>query len=194
MLPSPAEELEKWIKSGGLAERYAGLVEAEIHDSLTRRQRGENGSYMRRTNGNPVLAKDVFVPPHLVGQLVQHEFGIQLLLRRNVLQRFARIVQRFRIEGGTAVSAQVKETNGGKDDSRAEEKKSEAESSRLETIVDSEVVEKLEIRTPQKSEPMIEIRRKLSQDDSRRTTPERSWRGELDSKEEHAQGLEGEIT
>ena len=99
-LSSPAEELEKWIKSDGFAERYVGLVEGEIHDSLTRRQRGENGSYLRRSTNMLVMPKDIFVPPHLIGQMVQHELGTQLLARRNVLQRFARIIQRFRLEAG----------------------------------------------------------------------------------------------
>ena len=71
-----------------------------------------------------------------------------------------------------------------KDDAKSDEKKNDLESNRLETILDSEVTDKPEIRTPQKAEPIIEIRRKLSQDDSRRTTPERSWRGELDSRED----------
>ncbi|KAJ8687622.1 hypothetical protein QAD02_023416 [Eretmocerus hayati] len=211
LLPSATEELERWIKSGGLAERYAGLIECEIHDSLTRRQRGENGCYMRRSNGNPIQPKDVFVPPHLVGQLAQHEFGMQLLVRRNVLQRFARIVQRFRNESGAAATGVVGGSVGGgacatsgigsmRDETvsggRTDDRKSELDGSRLETIVDSEVVERQQspIRTPLKSgEPLVELRRKLSQDDSRRTTPERSWRGDLESREDHSHTVDDRI-
>lgn len=95
----PLEELEKWVKSGGYAETYVGLVETEIHDSLTRRQRNHHGNYIRRlTNMTFENPKDVFVPPHLIGQFVQHELGMQLLLRRNIIHKFARLVQRFRIE------------------------------------------------------------------------------------------------
>ncbi|XP_016844354.1 rapamycin-insensitive companion of mTOR [Nasonia vitripennis] len=195
-LPSAAEELERWIKPSGLAERYAGLVEGEIHDSLTRRQRGENGCYIRRSNGNPVMPKDVFVPPHMIGQLVQHDHGMQLLLRRNVLQRFARIVQRFRMECvSNGSGGQSREDRAAKEDGKVDEKKNDAEGgiSRLETILDSEIADKADMHTPLKCEPMVEVRRKLSQDDSRRTTPERSWRGELDMREEYACGLEGRI-
>ncbi|KOC64221.1 Rapamycin-insensitive companion of mTOR [Habropoda laboriosa] len=97
-LSSPAEELEKWINPGGFAERYVGLIEGEIHDSLTRRQRNETGSYYRRTSNVPMTPHNIFILPHLIGQLAQHDLGAQLLLRRNVIQRFARVVQRFRLE------------------------------------------------------------------------------------------------
>lgn len=96
----PSEELEKWIGPGGFAERYVGLVEGEIHDALTRRQRDETGSYQRRTTNIPMVPRDIFVPPHLIGQLAQHDLGMQLLLRRNVIQRFARVLQRFKLEFG----------------------------------------------------------------------------------------------
>lgn len=189
-LPSPAEELEKWIRPGGLAERYTGLVESEIHDSFTRRQRGENGCYMRRNSGNPITQKDVFVPPHLVGQLVQHEMGLQLLLKRNVLQRFARIVHRFWNECGNTAS-QGKDACGLREDCRYEERRNDMDFNRLETIMDSEGSERSEYYTPQTLEPFVEIRRKLSQDDSKRTTPEKNWRGDLDSHEEPLFNVEG---
>lgn len=98
-ISSPLEELDKWIKSDGYAEHYVGFVENEIHDSLTRRQRGENGNYMRRTSNTPMMPRDVFVPHHLIGQFVQHDLGLQILLRRNVLQQFAWVVQRFKVIG-----------------------------------------------------------------------------------------------
>lgn len=173
-----------------MAERYAGLVECQIHDALTRRQRGPNGSYQRRANGSPMLPRDVFVPPHLLGQLVRHELGLQLLLRRNVLQRFARTVQRFRIECGGGGGSSVGQQEGGCGSRGDEGRGSEGEcGGRLETIVDAEVAD-----GPQKPEqPIDEIRRKLSQDDSRRTTPERSWRGELDSRDESSYNIEGRL-
>lgn len=99
-LSAPAEELERWIGPGSFAERYVGLVESEIHDALTRRQRDETGSYQRRTSSSPIVLRDIFVPPHLIGQLAQHDLGMQLLLRRNVIQRFARVLQRFKLEFG----------------------------------------------------------------------------------------------
>ncbi|XP_043466868.1 rapamycin-insensitive companion of mTOR [Leptopilina heterotoma] len=193
-LSSPSEELEKWIKTGGFAERYVGLIEGEIHDSLTRRQRGENGSYMRRNTNIPISPRDAFIPPHLIGQLVQHELGLQLLMRRNVLQRFARVVQRFRYEYGvTEQEMSMKNMKSSRsiiEDSYLVSEESgtdeAAESTRLETIIDSEIMELSESQTPQKADSLVEIRRKLSLDESRRTTPERSWKGDLESREENS--------
>lgn len=143
---------------------------------------------MRRTSGSPIVQKDVFVPPHLIGQLVQHEMGLQLLSKRNVLQRFARIVHRFWNECGNTAS-QMKDPCSSREENKCEEKKNEVENSRLETILDSEGIEKSEYCTP--LEPHVEIRRKLSQDDSRRTTPERSWIGEFDPYEDNLFSIEG---
>ena len=47
----------------------------------------------------------------------------------------------------------------------------DTENNRLETIIDAEVMETVEIRTPRKND--LESGRKLSADDSARTTPER---------------------
>lgn len=200
-LSSPAEELEKWIKAGGFAERYVGLIEGEIHDCLTRRQRGENGSYLRRSTNTVILPRDVFILPHLIGQIVQHELGLQLLVRRNVLQRFARIVQRFRYESGTGeVEPSLKNMKGSRsilEDSYLVSEESgtdeTAESNRLETIIDSEVMELSETHTPQKTDSLVEIRRKLSLDESRRTTPERSWKGESEIRDDNSTSFEGRL-
>ncbi|XP_034935765.1 rapamycin-insensitive companion of mTOR [Chelonus insularis] len=189
-LPSPVEELEKWTKSDGFSDRYVGLIEGEIHDSLTRRQRSENGSYPRRSSNMVILPRDVFIPPHLIGQFVQHELGLQLLMRRNVFQRFARIIQRFRPDIGTtdteSYSKATKSSRSFIDDYHLVSEESGAEDvvesiTRLETIIDSEVMETNDCRTPRKTNSFLEIKRKLSVDDSQRTTPERSfYREDLD--------------
>ncbi|XP_015123532.1 rapamycin-insensitive companion of mTOR [Diachasma alloeum] len=170
-LPSPVEELERWVKPGGFAERYVGLIEGEIHDSFTRRQRGENGSYLRRQSSMLVLPRDVFIPPHLLGQLVQHELGMQLLTRRNVVQRLARTVQRFILDlAGTDTESNSKATKSSRSGFEETHFMSEEsgpeeapEPSRLETIIDAEVMET--------------VPRSLRQDslvnDSQRTTPEK---------------------
>ncbi|KAK0085804.1 hypothetical protein PV326_005791 [Microctonus aethiopoides] len=183
-LPSPVDELEKWIKPGGFAEHYVGIIEGDIHDSLTRRQRGENGHYLRRSTNMTVLPRDVFVPPHLMGQLVQHESGIQLLIKRNVLQRFARIIHRFNVDFTTidteSISKVTKNVRSFLDDTHFMSEESGTEdvvdtTSRLQTIIDAEVMETTECRTPRKAESFVEIRRKLSVDDSQRTTPEKNY-------------------
>ncbi|KAK1119626.1 hypothetical protein K0M31_013046 [Melipona bicolor] len=192
MLSSPAEELEKWISPGGFAERYVGLIEGEIHDSLTRRQRNETGSYHRRTSNVPMTPQNIFILPHLIGQLVQHDLGTQLLLRRNVIQRFIRVLQRFRLEFGSRDSesnSRCTKTNRSViDDTCAMSEESgtdeTVESNRLETIMDSEIMEGVDISYPQKVDSLIDIRRKTSLDDSRRTTLERSWKLEPDSRDD----------
>ncbi|KAH0550515.1 rapamycin-insensitive companion of mTOR [Cotesia glomerata] len=185
-LPSHVEELEKWIKPGGFAENYVQLIDGEIHDSLTRRQRDENGIYMRRSTNMVLMPRDIFIPSHLIGQLVQHESGIQLIMRRNVLQRFARIIQRFRtdISNVDTADSNPKVTKStprcAMDDAHFMSEESGIEdiaesTNRLETIIDSEVMEASECRTPRKADSFVEMRRKLSMDDSQRTTPERSY-------------------
>lgn len=190
-LATPVEELKKWIAPGGFAEKYVGLVESEIHDALTRRQRDENGSYQRRTTNMPMVPHDIFVPPHLIGQLAQHEVGMQLLISRNVIRYFARVLHRFKLEFGgvrdsesnnsrcirtsrLAATVAIATVATAADDTciMLEESSTDEtiECSRLETIPDSEIVE---LRT---DGSLIDIRRKTSADNSRHTTPERSWR------------------
>ncbi|XP_011330376.1 rapamycin-insensitive companion of mTOR isoform X2 [Ooceraea biroi] len=217
-LAAPSEELEKWIGPGGFAERYVGLIEEEIHDALTRRQRDETGSYQRRTTNIPMVPRDIFVPPHLIGQLAQHDLGIQLLLRRNVIQRFARVLQRFKLEFGgrdsesnsrctrasrlTAAAVTASSTTAEDAYVASEESGTEGEAveqySRLETILDAEIIEG-EIRGDApcqlRAESLMEIRRKTSVDDSRHTTPERSWRMETAdlSRDDYSMGPNGGI-
>ncbi|CAG2069414.1 unnamed protein product, partial [Timema podura] len=66
--------------------RYVRLVEGDIHDSFTLHQRGEDGRYSRRITNAKHSIRDVFVPPHLYGQLVQHDKGFQLLLKEGKLE------------------------------------------------------------------------------------------------------------
>ncbi|XP_076687227.1 rapamycin-insensitive companion of Tor [Andrena cerasifolii] len=201
-LSSPAEELEMWISPGGFAERYVGLIEGEIHDSLTRRQRDETGCYQRRTTNVPMTPHNIFILPHLIGQLAQHDLGMQLLLRRNVIQRFARVVQRFRMEAGCRDSESnsrcTKTNRSVVDDAYAMSEESGTDetlelNNRLETIMDSEGVEPTDVYGTQKVDSLVEIRRKASLDDSRRTTPERSWRLEAESREEQVASLSKRI-
>ncbi|XP_015189227.1 PREDICTED: rapamycin-insensitive companion of mTOR [Polistes dominula] len=200
-LPSPSEELEKWIGPGGFAERYVGLVEGEIHDSLTRRQRNENGSYHRRTTNELITPRNIFILPHFIGQIVRHDYGMQLLLRRNVIQHYARIIQRFKIDLGSRDSESnsrcTKSSRLIMDDTytMSEESCIEefAEPNRLETIVDAETIELSDLSTPPKGEYLIEIRRKTSLNDSRRTTPDKSWRSDLEIRDDQSINLEKQI-
>lgn len=59
--------------------RYVRFVEGEIHDAMSLHQRGEDGLYNRRVSSAKHLVKDVFVPPHLYGQLSKLPQGCKLL-------------------------------------------------------------------------------------------------------------------
>ncbi|XP_034242434.1 rapamycin-insensitive companion of mTOR [Thrips palmi] len=59
--------------------RYVRFLEGEIHDSLSLHQRGEDGLYSRRVSSAKHTVKDVFVPPHLYGQLSQLSQGCKIL-------------------------------------------------------------------------------------------------------------------
>lgn len=156
-LPSPTEELDKWLKKNGFAERYVGFIEGEINDSFTRRQRGENGSYLRRQSSMLILPKDVFVLPHIFGQFVQHEHGLQLLRRKNIIPSMKEIIQSFMMDfggGDNHCNNDLKfKSKINNDDSyvMSEESGNEeittTESNRLETIIDSEIMETNKLTT-----------------------------------------------
>ncbi|KAF7987507.1 hypothetical protein HCN44_003269 [Aphidius gifuensis] len=145
-LPSPLEEFDKWIKPGGFNETYVHFIEGIIHDSFTCRQKSDNGQYIRRKSNKLILPKDVFIPPHIFGQFVKHEHGLQIITRKNIIQILKRFVQRFSIDYGGAC--------GGNDDNNTfinkpfiddtyimSEESGNEESNRLETIIDNETIE-----------------------------------------------------
>ncbi|XP_069677672.1 rapamycin-insensitive companion of mTOR isoform X2 [Periplaneta americana] len=83
-------QLERWATNYNY--RYVRLVEGDIHDSLTLHQRGEDGRYSRRVTSAKHSVRDVYIPPHLYGQLVQHEKGFQLLVKEGKLQNLFQCV------------------------------------------------------------------------------------------------------
>lgn len=207
-LPSPAEELEKWTNSGGFSERYVGLIDREIHDSLTRRQREENGTYHRRSSNSFPETHDVFVPPHLIGQLVQHNLGVELLVRRNVLHRFVNIILRFRMEFEPLKPDSNSKSNRGSrlflEDGHLLSMESGTddflEPSRLETIIDSEDMELGEMpwRTsspykPWQTESLVEPKRKSSFNDMHQATPEKSWKGDTENRDDRTSDIDSKI-
>lgn len=65
-----------------LANRYVELVEVLVRDSVSTLRRGEDGKYPERASRNQEQSKfiDIYVPPHLYGQLVQHKEGLCALV------------------------------------------------------------------------------------------------------------------
>lgn len=66
--------------------RYVKIIEGDTADVLTLHQRGEDGRYDKRTSSiRAASRKDLFLPPHLYGQLSKHSAGFQMLLNNGSL-------------------------------------------------------------------------------------------------------------
>ncbi|XP_030749931.1 rapamycin-insensitive companion of mTOR [Sitophilus oryzae] len=77
--------------------RYVKLVEGDISDSLTLHQRNEDGKYDRRVSGatgSRTNRKDIFLPPHLYGQLNEHSEGFQLLIATGSINSMIELIQK----------------------------------------------------------------------------------------------------
>lgn len=84
-------ELENWEKRYNY--RYVGLIEGDLHDSVTLHQRNEDGKYTRRLTNAKHKWKDVFIYPHLYGELSQHEKGFQALIQNGHIFKMMQCVQ-----------------------------------------------------------------------------------------------------
>lgn len=63
------------------------IIEGDTADVLTLHQRGEDGRYDKRTSSvRTASRKDLFLPPHLYGQLSRHQSGVQMLLDHSSLE------------------------------------------------------------------------------------------------------------
>lgn len=86
-------EISRWADN--FIYRYVHLVEAEILDSLTLHQRSEDGRYDRRHSSQarwPGVKRDIYIPPHLYGQLAQHEQGYSALVEAACLPSLVTLV------------------------------------------------------------------------------------------------------
>ena len=61
---------------------YVELAEVLVRDSVSTLKRGEDGKYPERSSRLQEQSRfvDIYVPPHLYGQLAQHKPGLDLLL------------------------------------------------------------------------------------------------------------------
>ncbi|KAM7287109.1 rapamycin-insensitive companion of mTOR isoform X2 [Ixodes scapularis] len=78
-------ELSKWDEVNHL--RYVKIVEDVINQAVTWHQRGEDGTYGRRSSNTRLKVQDVFAPVHLYGQLVQHLQGLSYLQQHGSLRQ-----------------------------------------------------------------------------------------------------------
>ncbi|KAI4461162.1 cytosolic regulator pianissimo [Holotrichia oblita] len=85
-------EIVRWDK--GLNFRYVKMVEGEISDALTLHQRGEDGRYDKRSSSiRSTTRKEIFLPPHIYGQLSKHEEGFQMLLDHGSIDKFLQHIE-----------------------------------------------------------------------------------------------------
>lgn len=71
------------------------MIEGDTADVLTLHQRGEDGRYDKRTSSvRAANRKDLFLPPHLYGQLSRHPTGFQMLVDHGSLDRYIGVSER----------------------------------------------------------------------------------------------------
>ena len=70
--------LNKWATTYNV--RYVKMIQTAMADSVTQHQRGDDGSYGRRTGASHVV-HDVFCLPHLYGSLTSHKDGFSVLTK-----------------------------------------------------------------------------------------------------------------
>ncbi|XP_046679270.1 rapamycin-insensitive companion of mTOR-like isoform X3 [Homalodisca vitripennis] len=82
-------QLSKWVKFN---YKYVCIVEGELADGLTLVERNEDGRYSSRLSNTKRVPGDVYVPPHLYGQLTQHPAGLNLLLAHENIPKLVQVV------------------------------------------------------------------------------------------------------
>lgn len=76
--------------------RYVRMIENEISDALTLHQRNENGKYDKRASSTRSSnKKDVFLMPHLYGQLNQHSEGFKMLMTHGTTDAMINVSFKF---------------------------------------------------------------------------------------------------
>lgn len=72
--------------------RYVKIVEGDTSDVLTLHQRGEDGRYDKRSSSvRAATRKDLFLPPHIYGQLSKNPTGFQILLDHGSVHLFIHV-------------------------------------------------------------------------------------------------------
>lgn len=68
------------------------IIEGETADALTQHQKGEDGRYDKRTTSSRSGTRaDVFLPPHLYGQLTKHAEGLKILDEHGSIPSFIQV-------------------------------------------------------------------------------------------------------
>uniref|UniRef100_A0A1B6C0I0 Rapamycin-insensitive companion of mTOR domain-containing protein n=1 Tax=Clastoptera arizonana TaxID=38151 RepID=A0A1B6C0I0_9HEMI len=84
------KQLQKWATHYNY--RYVCIVEGLLCDALTLVEKNEDGRYSSRLSNNKHTPGDVYVPPHLYGQLCQLEEGFKILIEDDNISRLCQII------------------------------------------------------------------------------------------------------
>ncbi|GFQ72567.1 rapamycin-insensitive companion of mTOR [Trichonephila clavata] len=76
-------ELERWQQVYNY--KYVKVVEDLLNEAFTHHRRGIEGTYGRRSSDMSHSVRNVYLPPHMYGQLVQHAEGVKVLQNNGVL-------------------------------------------------------------------------------------------------------------
>lgn len=71
--------------------RYVSIVEGELCDALSLYEKNEDGRYSSRLSNAKLSPGDVYVAPHLYGQLSQHEAGFNTLMCDDNISRLIQV-------------------------------------------------------------------------------------------------------
>ncbi|XP_050401999.1 rapamycin-insensitive companion of mTOR [Patella vulgata] len=85
-----SNELDKWEKMYN--RKYADFVEEQLNEALTTYEKTYHGSFTRRS----ILKrpkKEVFLPSHIYGQLVQHKHGFKILQKQDCIKQYFNYIQ-----------------------------------------------------------------------------------------------------
>lgn len=75
-------------------------MEGELADGLTLVERNEDGRYSSRLSNAKRVPGEVYVPPHLYGQLARHSLGLSTLLADDNIPRLIQVSFTFFISNG----------------------------------------------------------------------------------------------
>lgn len=83
-------ELKRWEKVYNL--KYVKIIEDMLNEAFTHHRRNVDGTYGRRSSDVSHTVQNVYLPPHIYGQLAQHAEGIEVIEREDILSSFVEII------------------------------------------------------------------------------------------------------
>ncbi|XP_076355898.1 rapamycin-insensitive companion of Tor isoform X1 [Tachypleus tridentatus] len=94
-------ELERWRNSYNL--KYVKIVEDTLNEGFTHHRRGEDGTYGRSSTSIRVSVRSSFVPPHMYGQLAQHQDGLDFLVQSDCLHPLFNVIHNAQLDNNHSI-------------------------------------------------------------------------------------------